>query len=232
MAITDATGTKWAYTARWKYVNGTKWKVTVILTTKTGTVLTGDTLSVRHSTNGRNRTYTDAYIGEKCLGGSYNATLNLSDFPASALLNGEYQGGTFKITGGEDAANSEFLEWLQAIATKIPVISFKHRYRNTTLIGTGTYKFRPYTVDEPTVTLISFTIDGTTYQAEEGMTWAEWVESSYNTGGFHTVGNNVTYDGSRMVSTSETERPEYWVLLTDEIIDDKNYYLVLYGGGN
>lgn len=33
----------------------------------------------------------------------------------------------------------------------------------------------------PPVTLISFTIDGTSYQAEEGMTWAEWVASSYNT---------------------------------------------------
>lgn len=28
--------------------------------------------------------------------------------------------------------------------------------------------------------LISFTIDGTSYQAEEGMTWEEWVESSYD----------------------------------------------------
>lgn len=34
------------------------------------------------------------------------------------------------------------------------------------------------------VTLITFTINGTSYQAEEGMTWGEWVNSSYNTGGF------------------------------------------------
>ena len=32
--------------------------------------------------------------------------------------------------------------------------------------------------------LISFTIDGTSYQAEEGMTWGDWVNSAYNTGGF------------------------------------------------
>ena len=31
---------------------------------------------------------------------------------------------------------------------------------------------------------ISFTIDGTTYQATEGMTWAEWVDSEYNTDGY------------------------------------------------
>lgn len=31
---------------------------------------------------------------------------------------------------------------------------------------------------------ITFTIDGTEYQAEEGMTWGEWVESEYNTSTF------------------------------------------------
>ena len=32
--------------------------------------------------------------------------------------------------------------------------------------------------------LITFTIAGTTYQAEEGMTWINWVSSDYNTGSF------------------------------------------------
>ena len=31
------------------------------------------------------------------------------------------------------------------------------------------------------VTLITFTINGTSYQAEEGMTWGDWVNSIYNT---------------------------------------------------
>ena len=35
--------------------------------------------------------------------------------------------------------------------------------------------------DEP----FTFTIDGTTYQAEEGMTWGEWVTSEYNPGNFY-----------------------------------------------
>ncbi len=33
--------------------------------------------------------------------------------------------------------------------------------------------------------LITFTVDGVTYQAEEGMTWAEWCESEYNTNSFY-----------------------------------------------
>ena len=36
----------------------------------------------------------------------------------------------------------------------------------------------------PTVSLISFSIAGTTYQADSGMTWGEWVNSNYNTGNF------------------------------------------------
>ena len=35
--------------------------------------------------------------------------------------------------------------------------------------------------------LISFTIDGTQYQADEGMTWEEWCNSDYNV-------NNYEYD--------------------------------------
>ncbi len=33
------------------------------------------------------------------------------------------------------------------------------------------------------VQLITFTIDGTEYQAEEGMTWEEWMASDYDTVG-------------------------------------------------
>ena len=35
------------------------------------------------------------------------------------------------------------------------------------------------------VNLITFTIEGTSYQAEDGMTWAEWCESEHNTGGYY-----------------------------------------------
>ena len=45
------------------------------------------------------------------------------------------------------------------------------------------------TVDN-SANLISFTIDVTEYHAEEGMTWEEWVNSSYNTDGFE-LSNNV-----------------------------------------
>ena len=61
-------------------------------------------------------------------------------------------------------------------------------------------------------TLISFTIDGTSYQAEEGMTWAQWVNSSYNTGRFVNAntwiadrfGNGVATQGGGLVHPSYT----------------------------
>ena len=43
-------------------------------------------------------------------------------------------------------------------------------------------------VKDAPVTLINFTIDGEPYQAEAGMTWAEWIESDYNTDDFEDDG--------------------------------------------
>ena len=45
--------------------------------------------------------------------------------------------------------------------------------------GTGQSPVIPENPSNPETTF-TFTIDGTTYQAEEGMTWAQWCESGYN----------------------------------------------------
>lgn len=55
------------------------------------------------------------------------------------------------------------------------------------------------------MTLISFTIDRTTYQAEEGMTVGQWLGSSYNTGGFSKL-----YDPSGAVSNDSIVQPNYY----------------------
>ena len=46
---------------------------------------------------------------------------------------------------------------------------------------------------------IMFTIDGKTYYATEGMTWAQWVESSNNTGGFYVAGTNILNSAGKRV---------------------------------
>ena len=52
------------------------------------------------------------------------------------------------------------------------------------------------------ISLISFTIDGTEYQAEEGMTWGEWIESEYNTDSwvlYEAFDHYVIFDGKYFV---------------------------------
>jgi hypothetical protein len=44
---------------------------------------------------------------------------------------------------------------------------------------------------------INFTVKGTTYQAEEGMTWDEWIDSEYNINGFiKSNSNSAVYDSA------------------------------------
>lgn len=63
-----------------------------------------------------------------------------------------------------------------------------------------------YTIDNVEENnMIEFTINGTPYQAEEGMTWAEWVNSNYNTGNFISDGSDIlTEDSTHYVSDSIT----------------------------
>jgi hypothetical protein len=57
--------------------------------------------------------------------------------------------------------------------------------------------------------LITFTINGTEYRAEKGMTWGEWVNSEYNTSGYFVngtfvvtaMGMQVQLNGYNVVST-------------------------------
>lgn len=48
--------------------------------------------------------------------------------------------------------------------------------------------------------VIKFTIDGTSYKAEEGATWVDWVASTYNTAGFTVSGTSIlSSDGGTVV---------------------------------
>ena len=72
-------------------------------------------------------------------------------------------------------------------------------------------------------TEISFTIDGTEYQAEDGWTWEEWCDSSYNTDGYyyHDAGASGVFgatDGYKVFTSSNTG-----VYSTDSIISGHAY---------
>ena len=70
--------------------------------------------------------------------------------------------------------------------------------------------------------LIIFTINGTQYQAEEGMTWGEWIDSEYNVNGkFYIELDNAISNGVYRIGTEE-----YYVFSSDIIKKNYNYWLV------
>ncbi len=83
----------------------------------------------------------------------------------------------------------------------------------------GTGKF---TTDEGQgETTITFTVNGTTYTAEEGMTWAQFVSSSYNTNGFNiqnTINGPLVYSGAKTIKYNGTA-----VKPTDAILANAAY---------
>ena len=66
---------------------------------------------------------------------------------------------------------------------------------------------------EPVNTLIGFTIDGTSYQAEQGMTWDEWVRSEYSTSEFCILCS--VNDGENMIARYPFEIGKYYILTED-----------------
>jgi hypothetical protein len=92
---------------------------------------------------------------------------------------------------------------------------------------------------------IHFTIDGTTYQAEQGMSWADWVESDYNINQRYSFRGAFPYfvsldGGSYYVYNPNTEsyaaKPEIGIGVSVEynIIPDVSYITKFdnHGGGS
>ena len=69
--------------------------------------------------------------------------------------------------------------------------------------------------------MIEFTINGVTYQAEEGMTWKEWINSEYNISGFFVLsyGDVLSPEGALVVDVS-----------VDDVIIPSHSYNINYSG--
>ena len=83
-----------------------------------------------------------------------------------------------------------------------------------------------YTKTTDAGTLISFTIGETTYQAEDGMTWQEWVNSSYNTDAFRVMGTLVIFLSGDGYYVGLTNSSEALVRNSDSIQSGYAYVLV------
>ena len=67
----------------------------------------------------------------------------------------------------------------------------------------GVFEYQVELVDHGD--FISFSIDGIRYQAKAGMTWKNWVESEYNTGGFLLYGEHFI-DDEHFFTVSNAEK--------------------------
>ena len=70
--------------------------------------------------------------------------------------------------------------------------------------------------------LITFTIDGVQYQAEEGMTWEEWVNSEFNiSSNYYAEENKIRYELGG--GPTYVEYNGGFVLTTEVIINQARY---------
>lgn len=85
------------------------------------------------------------------------------------------------------------------------------------------------TPDEPSVEIITLIIEPEEYEAEKGMTWAEWVDSEYNTGGYINAGH-VIVDSSMTSAVVDDE--ELTEVLPDDVISEDVIYSTVYYHGS
>lgn len=99
------------------------------------------------------------------------------------------------FTGGTDVTNADLIAWLK---------------QNGELTS-------------HTMPIISFTIDGTSYQAEECMTWEEWITSDYNTNSY----TENLLDGTQTVFIESSGVPKgYGVAYNDNFVSVEDTIVV------
>ena len=107
---------------------------------------------------------------------------------------------------------------------------------NGSVYASGLAEGKFYYEGEAIQTLIFFTVGGETYRAEQGMTWAEWCESNYNTEGCY-IGEHYLWSDELLTNIDRnciladhgysaiaiTLKCEGCVLSSDTIINGFNY---------
>jgi len=123
-------------------------------------------------------------------------TLTITDTSGVATAYSIYSNGV-EVIGTTSLTNDlTKLELAEGTHT-ITVVAHASGYRDSAPSNEATY-----VVDSEE---IAFTINGAAYQAEEGMTWAQWCDSDYNTNGtfYHTGTDDIRPQNGGCVQTSE-----------------------------
>ena len=118
------------------------------------------------------------------------------------------------------SASNCLSNWVQYVASSGTFV--KHPDMTTLPTGTSGIPSGWTVVNDGGGDLITFAINETEYQAEEGMTWGEWINSEYNVNSeFFIELDNCISDGSLFVGTEED-----YVSASDIIRENYNYWMV------
>ena len=133
-------------------------------------------------TNGDGTTYTPTYTGSGTK--AVRSTAPLSKFREVRVDDTVIDSSNYTITEGST------------------IVTFKESYLKSLSVGEHTIKVvstdgltsGKLTIPETqSIALITFTIADVQYQAEENMTWAKWIDSSYNNNNNHKIENRGTF---------------------------------------
>lgn len=152
-------------------------------------------------------------------------TLNETVTATYTVVNNETDVGASYIVNDINLSNSEYFS----------VTTDASSARNIAAKGTNTITVTVKMVKTPvdssksssTITInltatpkniISFRIDSSSYKAVEGMTWGEWIDSSYNNGGFKNSGSYVALSTGGYILNGSS-----YVLVSSPIETGKSY---------
>lgn len=152
---------------------------------------------------------------------SYSAS-DVGAVPTTRTVNGKKLSGNITLNASDVGA--------LPIGINIPVIQY---IANESLMPETPTEGVLYLIgDEPEKVMITFNIDSNSYQAIEGMTWGEWVESEYNTGGHQIIGDYIyTESGSNTIVKDRNDSSSK-VTANEMIESDFTYYQYSSGGSS
>lgn len=111
------------------------------------------------------------------------ASLDLSFGAETSGVANEY---LFQFTSGATATTLTLPSDIKWANNSAPTISENKIYQISVLKGLGSM------LEFNNVKLITFTFNNMTYQAEEGLSWADYIVSKYNDGTFYTSGIQIS----------------------------------------
>lgn len=183
--------------------------VTVNDTTKTGSTIALGTVVTGVTMNGSAKTVSN---GKVDLGTIITAHQTLKTINGESIIGS----GNIEISGGGSSDAN-----VQAVETGDVLDDVNVNYATTAyvdgLIGDINSVLESIISGGGSVSLITFTIAGTEYKAEEGMTWGDWIKSTYNPGGFEEVTQMDYVYYTSILGARIKKSDGSFVLLTDYI---------------